>query len=171
MIYHSLLILPVLSSASPLAGALWLGRKTAVRERPRVDDNPFVSKLRLHHQPVQTKQLWTLRTCVWIGNPKPAEEKGQSPQYARLHRASQMASKFTEGVARGEPSFPFKKGLFLGLLILDFLPHPSVSSSANSSPAVEGEGSASIALASRGNLLEMQNFRPCPSPPESESAL
>ncbi|XP_019315551.2 uncharacterized protein LOC109273291 [Panthera pardus] len=74
-IYHRLLILPGPSSARPLAGALWLGRKTAVRERTRVDDKPFVHKLRLHPQPVQTTQLWAQRTCVRIGTPKPAEKK------------------------------------------------------------------------------------------------
>lgn len=52
-----------------------------------------------------------------------------------------MASKFMEGIALGEPSFTFPKGLFLGLLILSLLPGPSVSSSANSLPAAEGEGS------------------------------
>lgn len=46
-----------------------------------------------------------------------------------------------EGIAFGEPSFTFHKGLFLGLLILSLLPGASVSSSANSLPAAEGAGS------------------------------
>lgn len=40
---------------SPVAG-----KENSCLRKAGVDDKPFVCKLRLHHQPVQTKQLWNL---------------------------------------------------------------------------------------------------------------
>ncbi|XP_044914800.1 uncharacterized protein LOC123385822 [Felis catus] len=163
-IHRRSLILPGPSSARPLAGARWLGRKTAVRERTRVD-KPFVHTLRLHPQPVQTKQLWAQRTCVRIGTPKPAEKKTER------HNSLPVASKFMEGIALGEPSFTFHKGLFLGLLILSLLPGASVSSSANSLPAAEGAGSGIHGFGVNVGIgWKCRTSGHIPDPPESASA-
>lgn len=125
-IYHSLLIPPLLSSASPLAGALWLGRKTAVRERPVLMISPLCASSDFTTSLSKQNSCGTYWTCVRIGNPRPAEEKRQSEGYSRPECALQVASESVEGIALGEPSFTFHKGLLLGFLILS-LPSTSMS--------------------------------------------
>ncbi|XP_058592253.1 uncharacterized protein LOC131515862 [Neofelis nebulosa] len=160
-IYHRLLILPG-PSARPLAGALWLGRKTAVRERTSVDGKPSVHKLRLHPQPVQTKQLWAQRTCVRIETPKPAEKKKSITIVFQWLQNSWKASSlgnqvllFLRACSLGSLSSASFQALLCLPLLIASLPRK-----------VRALGST--ALASRGNWLAMQNFRPYPRPPLSQ---
>lgn len=52
--------LPQLADTKPFGRSPVAGKENGCQRKARVDDKPFVCKLRLHHQPVQTKQLWNL---------------------------------------------------------------------------------------------------------------
>lgn len=132
--------------------------------------SPFVYKLRLHHQPVQTKQLWTQRTCVWIGNPKPAEEKKDHHSsildFIVLCRWLQNSG---NALPRGNQVLLLRRVCSLGSLsltsfrALPFLPLLIGPCRWRCRLCISNFGI-------HGCLLEMQNFRPFPRPPESESA-
>lgn len=115
-IYHSLLIPPLLSSASPLAGALWLGRKTAVWERPVLMISPLCASSDFTTSLSKQNSCGTYWTCVRIGNPRPAEEKRQSEGYSRPECALQVASESVEGIALGNQVLLFIRVCCLGSL-------------------------------------------------------
>lgn len=140
-------------------------KENSCQGKARVDDKPFVCKLRLHHQPVQTKQLWT-SVVLCVGRERQARwwTKTIRSKYWPLRCFANGFEIRGRRCCRGA-EFQFSwcsssKPLFR---------HYS-SLSSNSPLATWGVDIGSAASTSPGNLLEMWNLRPHPRPPESAPA-